>query len=114
MATPRITANKSTETTNPSGEPSPLSNHSNTKAVWMICGKVCSKDALTYLSRMIVLYIITIVSCLNLTLGKGPQEIWITLISVSLGGLGISLLQHILPMKGGIKTSASSLNASVV
>ena len=44
-----------------------------------------------------MLYAIGAVACINLTVGNPPQEIWVTFLSISLGGVGVSILQKILP-----------------
>lgn len=64
------------------------------KKQWIIAGKLCSKEALMYFLRMLMLYFICIVSCINITLGKGPQQVWITFLSASLGGIGITLFNN--------------------
>ena len=68
------------------------------------------------MTRLCMLYLIAIVACVNLTWGHGPQEVWITFLSVSLGGIGVSLLQGILP-KGilkTLKTLSPSINSTVI
>lgn len=64
------------------------------KLKWYIAGKMCSKEAFIYFCRMVMLYFLCIIACINLSLGKGPQQIWITFLSVSLGGIGISYFKH--------------------
>ena len=59
---------------------------------WRIAGKLCSKEAFIYFSRMLMLYFICIISCVNLSLGKEPQQIWMSFLSISLGGIGVTLL----------------------
>lgn len=77
---------------------------------WKFCGKTFSKEAMVYISRMIMLYLIAIVSCINLTLGNPAQEIWITFLSISLGGIGVTILRNVLP-RGLVKTPSPSINA---
>lgn len=60
--------------------------------VWRVCGYEFSKECVMYMTRCIMLYMIAIASIVNLTLRVPPQEVWITALTVALGGMGFVML----------------------
>lgn len=69
-----------------------------------MCGSKVSRSALVFLSQVIILYISIITCFVNLTVRNGPNELWITVLSLSLG--------TILPSPKVRKHSRSSLPPS--
>ena len=52
---------------------------------WTLFGSKFSRMALVFLCQIIILYISIITCFVNLTACNGPNELWITVLSLSLG-----------------------------
>ena len=52
---------------------------------WTLFGSKFSRMALVFLCQVIILYISIITCFVNLTIHNGPNELWITVLSLSLG-----------------------------
>ena len=51
---------------------------------WTLCGTQVSRTALVFLCQVIILYISIITCFVNLTVGNGPDELWISILSLSI------------------------------
>ena len=56
-----------------------------TNGIWKILGVDVSRSLVTFLCQIFVLYACILTCLLNLTMTNGPKELWITLLSMSLG-----------------------------
>ena len=54
---------------------------------WTLFGSKFSRTALVFLCQVIILYISIITCFINVTVRNGPNELWITVLSLSLGTL---------------------------
>lgn len=54
---------------------------------WNICGKKVSRSAIVFACQIVILYISIITCFVNLTIKNGPNELWITILSISLGSI---------------------------
>ena len=52
---------------------------------WTLFGSKFSRTALVFLCQVIILYISIITCFINLAVCDGPNELWITVLSLSLG-----------------------------
>lgn len=52
---------------------------------WSILGSKIPKSEIVYFCQMIVVYIIIITSIVNLSIGNGTSELWISLLSSAIG-----------------------------
>lgn len=57
------------------------------KSTWNMCGQPISRSAIVFLCQVIILYIAIITCFINLTISNGPTELWISLLSLSLGSI---------------------------
>ena len=57
------------------------------KSTWNMCGQPISRSAIVFLCQVIILYISIITCFINLTISNGPTELWISLLSLSLGSI---------------------------
>ena len=55
------------------------------RSEWTLFGSKCSRTALVFICQVIILYISIITYFVNLTVRNGPNELWITVLSISLG-----------------------------
>ena len=55
------------------------------RSEWTLFGSKFSRTALVFLCQVIILYISIITCFVNLTVHNGPNELWITVLSLSLG-----------------------------
>ena len=55
------------------------------RSEWTLFGSKFSTTALVFLCQVIILYISIITCFVNLTVCNGPNELWITVLSLSLG-----------------------------
>ena len=55
--------------------------------VWNIAGRPFQRSAAVFICQVIILYISIITCFINLTVNNGPSELWISLLSLSLGSL---------------------------
>lgn len=81
-----------------SAEDLPLVDH------WNLCGKKVSRSAVVFFCQIIILYISILTCFVNLTVKNGPTELWISILSLSLGS--------ILPSPKVKKPSLSRRNAT--
>ena len=58
-----------------------------TSSVWFFCGRQTSRSALVFVSQITILYIAIITCFINLSLRNGSSELWITILSLSLGSI---------------------------
>ena len=54
---------------------------------WTLFGSKFSRTALVFLCQVIILYISIITCFVNLTVRNDPNELWITVLSLSLGAI---------------------------
>ena len=52
---------------------------------WTIAGKDVPSSEIVFFSQIIVVYIVIITCIINLSLNNGPHDLWIALMSSSLG-----------------------------
>jgi hypothetical protein len=52
---------------------------------WHLCGKTLPRSEIVFLVQVILVYIVVIVSIVNLTIGCKPDRLWIALLSSSIG-----------------------------
>lgn len=52
---------------------------------WNLFGYAIPKQEVVFFSQIIVLYIVIIVSLINLTIENGENNIWLSLLSASIG-----------------------------
>ena len=52
---------------------------------WEVMGSKLPKLEIVYFCQMIVVYVIIVTSIVNLSLQKGKNELWITLLSSAIG-----------------------------
>ena len=52
---------------------------------WTLCGAQVSRTALVFLCQVIILYISIITCFVNLTVGNSPNQLWISILSLSIG-----------------------------
>ena len=52
------------------------------RSEWILCGSIFSRMALVFLCQVIILYISIITCFVNLTMRNGPNELWITVLSL--------------------------------
>lgn len=64
-----------------SSEDVPLMDH------WNLCGKKVSRSAVVFFCQIIILYISILTCFINLTVKNGPTELWISILSLSLGSI---------------------------
>ena len=57
------------------------------QGMWKVCGKEMSRSALVFIFQITILYIAIITCFANLTVRNGPVELWITILSLSLGSI---------------------------
>ena len=55
------------------------------RSEWTLFGSKYSRTALVFICQVIILYISIITCFVNLTVCNGPNELWITILSISLG-----------------------------
>ena len=55
--------------------------------VWYLCGLQTSRSALVFVSQITILYISIITCFINLSLSNGPSELWIAVLSLSIGSI---------------------------
>ena len=55
--------------------------------MWFFCGRQTSRSALVFVSQITILYIAIITCFINLSLRNGSSELWITILSLSLGSI---------------------------
>ncbi len=52
---------------------------------WRLFGSVCPKSQIVFFVQVILVYIVVIVSIVNLTIGRCDEKLWITLLCSSIG-----------------------------
>lgn len=62
-------------------------NNNNNNNKWNICGRQVSRSAVVFFCQIIILYICIITCFVNLTIKNGSTELWISLLSLSLGSI---------------------------
>ena len=60
---------------------------SSNSTVWNVFGRRVSRSAVVFLFQITILYISIITCFVNLTVKNGPVELWITILSLSLGSI---------------------------
>ena len=76
--------------------------------MWKLFGKEVSRSALVFIFQVTILYISIITCFVNLTVRNGPVELWITILSLSLG----SILPSPKVKKGSINGSRGLLSSN--
>lgn len=59
------------------------SSHSSNK--WDVCGKIMPRSEIVFFVQVVLVYIVVIVSIVNLTIGGADDKLWIALLSSSIG-----------------------------
>ena len=75
---------------------------------WTLFGSKFSRMALVFLCQVIILYISIITCFVNLTVHNGPNELWIAVLSLSLGTILPSPKVRKSKITGGGSNSNSS------
>ena len=85
------------------------------RSEWTIFGSKFSRTALIFLCQVIILYISIITCSVNLTVHNGPNELWITVLSLSLGTILPSpkVRKSKIAAGGGSSSNSSSNSGSV-
>lgn len=52
---------------------------------WHLFGKYCPRSEIVFFVQVVLVYIVVIVSIVNLTLGRADDKLWIALLSSSIG-----------------------------
>ena len=60
---------------------------SNNSKIWQLFGKRVPKAETVFISQVIILYIVIITCIVNLSMKNGISELWVSLLSYSLGCL---------------------------
>lgn len=68
-------------------EPMNTSNKRPVSRLWNVFGKQLPRSEIVFICQILLIYAVTIVSLVNLTLGSEPSQLWISLLSGSLGYL---------------------------
>ena len=80
---------------------------------WTLFGSKFSRMALVFLCQVIILYISIITCFVNLTVHNVPNELWVTILSLSLGTILPSpKVRKIKKIAGGLSSSSSSSSVS--
>ena len=79
---------------------------------WTLFGSKFSRMALVFLCQVIILYISIITCFVNLTMHNGPNELWITVLSFSLGTILPSPKVRKSKIAGGGGSSSNSSSSS--
>ena len=59
---------------------------SNRTSLWPVCGKLMPRPEIVFISQMLVIYVVIVVSLFNLTSGDDKDgKLWIALLSSCLG-----------------------------
>ena len=56
-----------------------------TSRLWRVFGRKLPCSEVVFVSQMLLIYIIVIVSLFNLSQGRGPDHLWIALLSSAIG-----------------------------
>ena len=82
---------------------------------WTLFGSKFSRTALVFLCQVIILYISIITCFVNLTVHNGPNELWITVLSLSLGTILPSpkVRKSNIAGRGGWSSNSSSSSSSI-
>ena len=62
-------------------------NTSNNSRIWQLFGKKVPKAETVFITQVIILYIVIITCIVNLSMKNGVSELWVSLLSYSLGCL---------------------------
>ena len=60
-------------------------NIDNNNGRWHFCGKICPRSEIVFLVQVVLVYMVVIVSIVNITLGRANDKLWIALLSSSIG-----------------------------
>ena len=84
------------------------------RSEWTFFGSKFSRTALVFLCHVIILYISIITCFVNLTVHNGPNELWITVLSLSLGTILPSpkVRKSKIAGGGGLSSNSSSSSSS--
>ena len=82
------------------------------RSEWTLFGSKCSRTALVFICQVIILYISIITSFVNLTVRNGPNELWITILSISLGTILPSSKVRKTKIGGGVSSKSSISSGS--
>ena len=52
---------------------------------WHLFGKFCPRSEIVFFVQVVLVYIVVIVSIVNLTIGRPDDKLWIALLSSSIG-----------------------------
>ena len=85
------------------------------RSEWTLFGSKFSRMALVFLCQVIILYISIITCFVNLTIHNGPNELWITVLSLSLGTILPSrkVRKSKITAGGGGGSSSNSSSSSI-
>jgi len=59
--------------------------NSRTSSKWHFFGKILPRSEIVFFIQVLLVYIVVIVSIVNLTIGRDDDKLWIALLSSSLG-----------------------------
>lgn len=74
---------------------------------WTFCGWTVSKECVTYLTKTFFLYILVVACVVNVSLNIKPVELWITLLILSLSGMGLNTAGTVIAREKQIQSSLS-------
>ena len=78
---------------------------------WTLFGSKFSRTALVFICQVIILYISIITCFVNLAVHNGPNELWITVLSLSLGTILPSpKVRKTKIAGGGLSSSSGSIS----
>ena len=83
------------------------------RSEWTLFGSKFSRTALAFICQVIILYISIITCFVNLTVCNGPHELWITVLSLSLGTILPSLKVRKTKIGGGGLSSSGSISSEL-
>jgi hypothetical protein len=58
-----------------------------TQSEWNLCGRKVTRTAAVFICQIFILYVAIVTCFINLSLKNGPNELWITVLSLSLGSI---------------------------
>ena len=59
--------------------------HNSSSSRWQFFGKVMPRSEIVFFAQVLLVYIVVIVSIVNLTIGGNGDKLWIALLSSSIG-----------------------------
>ena len=70
-----------------SSTPGPVTSSISSSGNWRLFGRRLPKSEVTFFAQVIIIYIIIITCVVNISLGNGDNNLWVALLSSSIGYL---------------------------